>query len=182
MKDPKKQGEKSSVKGREMITQFLKALDSATTEATEMFNQWALRRPYRLDPEDQLAEDRLAERRAFRENLRYLKRKKFIKTKKTEEGLLCELTDEGRTELLSRLVRERPSLPHGEVCLVLYDVPTDGNLGRDALRYFLKRIGFSQVQKSVWCTDKDVVDEVLEFVASAKITKWIEVYLAKKKS
>lgn len=165
---------------REIVTHVLGMLDSATTEAVELFNQWAQRQPYRLDPEDQLAEQRLAQQRAFREHLRYLKRRYFIKTKKTEAGLLCELTDQGREELLKRLVVERPLLPREHVCLVLYDVPTSGNLGRDALRYFLKRIGFAQVQKSVWQTDKDVVEEVLDFVCKSKIQDWVQVYLAQK--
>lgn len=176
MKSPNKQRHDA----RETVTQLLRMLDSATTEALELFNQWARRQPYRLDPEDQLAEERLAQQRAFREHLRYLKRRHFIKTKKTEAGLLCELTDEGRGEVLKRLVMERPRLPRDQVCLVLYDVPTFGNLGRDALRYFLKRIGFKQVQKSVWQTDKDVVNEVLEFVRTSKIHDWVQVYLARR--
>jgi DNA-binding transcriptional regulator PaaX len=62
----------------------------------------------------------------------------------------------------------------------MYDIPTEGNLGRDAFRYFLKRIGFTQVQHSVWSIDRNVVDEVKQFVRTAKITHWVEVYLAKK--
>lgn len=170
---------KKSTRGREAVTQMLQILDASATEAIEMFDQWAKRQPYRRDPEDQLAEERLIHQRECCERIKYLKRKKFVKTIKTQNRLLCELTDEGKAELLKRLIRDRPRLPPGEVCLVLYDVPLDGNLGRDALRYFLKRIGFTQVQKSVWQTDKDVVVEVLDFVKTAKIEKWVEVYLAK---
>ena len=179
MDEPKKQ---QSFVGREGVTHFLQLLDGSAQEAGALFDQWANRRPYRRDPEDQLAEDRLAEQCEFRVRLKYLKRKKFVQTKKVEDHLICELSDEGKTELLKRLVCDKSILPHGEACLVLYDVPIEGNLGRDALRYFLKRIGFRQVQKSVWQTDKDVVEEVLDFVHSAKIEKWVEVYLAKKQS
>ncbi len=145
-----------------------------------MFRLWASRRPYRRDPEDQLAEERLEQRRAFQKKTKYLRRKKLILARKTEAGLLYELTDEGRTEILNRLVRERSTLPNGEVCLVVYDVPVEASLGRDALRYFLKRIGLTRVQQSIWQTDKDVVSEVVEFVRSAKIQKWVEVYYARK--
>lgn len=162
------------------MTRVLRIVDDASTEAVEMFKQSASRCPFRLDPEDRLAEDRLAERREFQERIRYLRRKKLISTRKTEEGLLYELTDEGRVELLSRCVKERPLLSNDEVCLVVYDVPVEASLGRDALRYFLKRIGFTQVQQSIWQTDKDVVSEVRAFVRSAKIQKWVQVYLARK--
>lgn len=164
---------------REAVTHFLDWLGDEARELDDIFVHWARRKP-RLDAEHQLAEDREREYRAFRKQVEYLRRKKFLKTKKTEEGLLVELSDEGRVELMKRLVRERPAFKDEQVCLVVYDVPNEGNLGRDALRYFLKRIGFKQVQRSVWSTDKDVVREVLEFVQSTKITKWVEVYLAKK--
>ncbi|MBI4435365.1 hypothetical protein HY630_01725 [Candidatus Uhrbacteria bacterium] len=167
-------------KGRKAVTEFLEWLGDEARDAGELFEQWARRRRYRYEGEHKLAEERYQERRAFEERARYLRRKKFIKTKKTERGLLYELSDEGRVELMRRLVHERTTLPNGQVCLVVYDIPTDGNLGRDALRYFLKRIGLLQVQKSVWSTDKDVVDEVLAFIQTAKITKWVEVYLARK--
>lgn len=175
-----KKQSKNSSNGRETITQFLRLLEDAAIEATEMFDVWARRKPYRLDPEDHLAEIRLEERREFQKRVSYLRRKKLIKTKKTEAGLLYELSDEGRLDLMKRLVSEKDILANGDVCLVMYDVPRTGNLGRDALRYFLKRIGFSQVQHSVWETDKDVVQEVKEFVKTAKITDWVVVYLAKR--
>ncbi|MBI4256662.1 hypothetical protein HY626_01235 [Candidatus Uhrbacteria bacterium] len=168
------------MKGREAVTTVLAWLQDEAREAGELFEQWARRKKYRYEGEHKLAEERYQEQRAFQKRVDYLRRKKFIKTKKTERGLLLELSNEGQAELMRRLVRERPLLPGNQVCLVMYDVPTDGNLGRDALRYFLKRIGLTQVQQSVWSTDKDVVNEVLEFVRSSQITKWVEVYLAKK--
>lgn len=165
---------------REAVTRLLRWLEDGAVEAGELFEQWARRRPVRYEGEHKLAEERYQQERALRKQVEYLRRKKFLKTKKTEEGLLIELSDEGRVELMKRLIRERSTLKDGQVCLVVYDVPNAGNLGRDALRYFLKRAGFKQVQRSVWSTDKDVVHEVIEFIKSSKITKWVEVYLAKR--
>lgn len=167
--------------GRESVTEFLRLLDSASVEAGEMFEQWARRRPHRLEPDEQLAEEHYWEEVAFRKRAQYLRRKKLIRTKKTEKGLLLELTDQGREELFKRLVKERPSLSDGQVCLVFYDIPLDAGSGRDALRYFLKRIGFTQLQQSVWQTDKDVIEEVLDFIRSAKVERWVQVYLGQKK-
>ncbi|MEK7620066.1 MAG: hypothetical protein AAB413_02395 [Patescibacteria group bacterium] len=172
--------EKVVKSGREAVTQFLVWLEDEARDAGEMFEQWARHRPYRYEGEHKLAEERYQEHRKFTERARYLQRKKLIHVKKTEAGLLYELSDEGRVELMKRLIRERPKLPGSQVCLVVYDVPNEGNLGRDALRYFLKRCGFKQVQRSVWSTDRDVVKEVIGFIRSTKITKWVEVYLARK--
>ncbi|TAL51317.1 hypothetical protein EPN81_00165 [Patescibacteria group bacterium] len=167
--------------GTEAITELLRWIDGETTEASELFDQWAKRRKYRFEGEHKLAEEHYQQEQAFRRRLKYFRRKKFIKTKKTEKKLLFELTDRGREELLKRLVQERPKLQHDQVCLVLYDIPVAAGSGRDGLRYFLKRIGFKHVQQSVWQTDKDVIEEVLAFVRSANVEKWVQVYLAQRK-
>ena len=167
-------------KGRKAVASLLRMIDSGTTEATELFNQWARRQSYRLDPEEQLAVDRLRERREYRNRLAYLKRKKLIKTKKVERRLFVELSDQGRVELMKQDMREQPKLPDEYICLVLFDVPVEARHGRDALRYFLKGAGFEQVQKSAWQTDRDVIKEVQNFVKSARIQKWVVVYLARR--
>ncbi|MBI4257267.1 hypothetical protein HY626_04400 [Candidatus Uhrbacteria bacterium] len=178
MEEKKNQNEPT---GREAVTDLLRWIDGATTEASEMFEQWARRRKYRYEGEHKLAEEHFQREQAFRKRLKYLRRKKFIKTKKIEKKLLFELTDQGREELLGRLIQERPKLPSGSVCLVMYDIPLDAGSGRDGLRYFLKRIGFEQVQQSVWQTDKDVTGEVLAFVQKAKVERWVQVYIGQRK-
>ncbi|MBI5794333.1 hypothetical protein HZA87_04625 [Candidatus Uhrbacteria bacterium] len=172
--------EKKRPKGKEAMTSLLRMIDNGTTEAMELFHQSASRRQYRLDPEEQLAVDRMKERREHRNRLAYLKRKKLIKTKKIERRLFVELSNQGRLELMTESMQEHPRLPDGYVCLVLYDVPVDAKSGRDAFRYFLKNIGFEQEQQSVWKTDRDVLKEVKEFVISARLQKWVTIYLGKK--
>lgn len=162
------------------ITSLLRMINDGTTEAVELFNQWARRQPYRLDPEEQLAVDRMKERQEYRNRLSYLRRKKLIRSKKIEDRLFVELSDQGRIELLKQEMCKRSKLPDGYVCLVLFDVPVEARRGRDALRYFLKGAGFEQVQKSAWQTDRDLIKEVEGFVKSAKIQRWVVVYLARR--
>lgn len=171
---------KKKLGGRELITEVLRWLDGELVEAGEIFEMWARHRKHRLDPEHKLAEERYQKERALRSRLNYLRRKGLIKTKKIEDGLLYGLTNSGQIELLKRLVRERPKLPRGQICVVAYDVPIGAGKGRDALRYFLKRIGFTQVQKSVWQTEKDVTEEVFSFVKKARIRKWVQVFLGRR--
>lgn len=154
-------------------------IDEGTTEAFELFEMWARRRKYRLDPEHQLAEQAYQEQKKYRRQLEYLKRKNLIRTKRIEGRLFVELSEKGKIELLERTVRDRPKLSNGYVCLVIFDVPMNAKSGRDAFRGFLKRIGFRQVQKSVWASDHDVFSDVQRFVTSAGIQKWVGMYLAK---
>lgn len=167
-------------KGREAVAALLRLVDDETREAGELFEQWARHRKHRYEGEHKLAEEREREYRAYRNRLAYLKRKKLVKTKKIEGRLLLELSDEGRAELLKREMRERPKLPEGYACLVVYDVPVDAKAGRDAFRFFLKGSGFTQIQKSVWQSDRDVFQGVETFVRRAKIQEWVVLYLAKK--
>ena len=110
----------------------------------------------------------------------YLKRKKWIKTKKTEKGLFCALTEEGRKELNRRKIfEERRKMKGGQVCLVVFDIPEDARRGRDALRQFLKNADFQMVQKSVWKSQKDVSVHVKRFIKRAGVSKWVKVFIAK---
>ena len=99
--------------------------------------------------------------------------------KKVEGRLFVELSKEGQVKLRKETMKERPKLPDGFICLVLFDFPVDARRGRNSFRAFLKKAGFTQVQKSVWKSDLDVIDDVRDFVKSAKIQTWVEVFLAR---
>lgn len=160
----------------EMFGMFAESLDNGG----DAWERWVRRRHDVLDDEDQFALGRMKEKREFQKRITYLKKKGFLETKRVEKKLLVELTDIGMYEWMRRLVRERPMLSDGQICLVMYDIPIDGNLGRDALRYYLKRMGFKQLQKSVWQTDKHVVDEVKQLIEMVGMADWVRVYIAKK--
>lgn len=149
-------------------------------EASELFEQWARRRKYQYEGEHKLAEERYQVDRQYRNRLAHLRRRKLVKTKKIEGRLFVELSNEGKVELRKRSMRERPKLPDGFMCLVLFDFPVEARHGRDAFRRFLKNAGFEQVQKSAWRSDRDVIEDVHQFVEASKIEAWVEVFLARK--
>lgn len=121
------------------------------------------------------------ERQHERQRLAYLKRKQWIETKKTAEGLFVRLTDQGKMERLCRTLHERPKMKGTTTCLVLFDFPETVRSSRNAFRHFLKTSGFRLVQRSVWMSDRDVASEVLEFVEQTKIRKWVDVFVGEKK-
>lgn len=161
------------------INDFLALLEDDIREASELFEQWARRQPHRYEGEHKLAEERERAASAYRNRLAYLRRRNLIATKKIEGRLFIELSKEGKEKLRQEAMKERPKLPDGFVCLVLFDFPVDARRGRDSFRTFLKRAGFTQVQKSVWKSDRDVIKDVQDFLKSARIQNWVEVFLAR---
>lgn len=115
------------------------------------------------------------------EQLHYLQRKNWIQVKKTEQGLLVALTDQGRLEKLRRGIERRTPLSDGRVCLVMFDIPEIAKRGRVEFRQFLKRVGFTMVQLSVWETRLDVAEDVLRFIKQTNIQRWTAVYVAEKR-
>lgn len=69
---------------------------------------------------------------------------------KTKNGL--GLTEKGQAELLrfGNFQSKRPKKWDGLWTIVSFDFPVAKNKIRDAVRFYLKRIGFIQLQKSVW--------------------------------
>jgi DNA-binding transcriptional regulator PaaX len=172
--------EKEGGRKKDKVATFLTSLEDGMIEASELFEQWARRRPYRYEGEHKLAEERYQADRQYRNRLAHLRRRKLVRTKKIERRLFVELSNEGEVELRKHSMRERPKLPDGFTCLVLFDFPVEARRGRDAFRRFLKNAGFAQVQKSVWRSDRDVIKDIQEFAKSSKVETWVEVFLARK--
>lgn len=170
------------MKRHEKVTWLLNFLVDSAVETGEILDAWSRHRSpiNQLDDEHAEAEWLYQQRREAQKRLAYLKKKELIRVKRTEGKMLIELTNEGRVTLFERLIEEREELPNEHVCLVMYDIPNDAKSGRDALRYFLRRIGFTQIQRSVWQTRKNVVEEVSSFVDQAGLSEWVLVFVGKK--
>ena len=116
-----------------------------------------------------------------RQRVHYLKKNRWIETKTTEDGLLIALTNNGRVEKMRRCMEQRPILKNGKVCLVVFDIPEIARRARNTFRQFLKKCGFRRLQKSVWENDRDVVNDVLQFIQRTNIHSWAKVYLGENK-
>ncbi|MFH1766971.1 MAG: CRISPR-associated endonuclease Cas2, partial [Patescibacteria group bacterium] len=80
--------------------------------------------------------------------------------------------------LKSRIITKSKMMPDGDFCLVVFDVPEDIRKVRWAFRRLLKKADFYQVQKSVWESDREVVEELRELVKQLKAEQYIRVYRA----
>ncbi len=160
------------------ITDLLKAIGNSWVFDIE-FPQYVGRASFPGGP-PRLSEEQL-QKIWNKQRIAYLKKKKWIKTKKIEKRLMLALTDKGKMELKRRSMKSRPKLPKGQLCIVIWDIPEASRKARNRFRYFLKRSEFSQLQLSVWISDRDVVSNVVEFIKEAKIKKWVNVFVGKKK-
>jgi len=104
----------------------------------------------------------------LRGKIRSLYRSKLVGLKENKDGTLrLELTERGKRKALTydfekmKIVRQR-----WDKCwrIVIFDVPEKQKSARDALRAKLKRLGFHELQKSVFVHPFDCKSEI-DFIA-----------------
>ncbi|PIX61923.1 CRISPR-associated endonuclease Cas2 [Candidatus Uhrbacteria bacterium CG10_big_fil_rev_8_21_14_0_10_41_26] len=119
------------------------------------------------------------ERRERNHAIYRAKQQKLIKTQKEGDKIYQYLTKKGAVSLLkSKIILEKQTLPEGEICFVIFDIPEDIKHVRDTFRKLLKDIGFRMTQRSVWEGDLDIVDDLRSLVDIMNAQKYIRVYHA----
>lgn len=122
----------------------------------------------------------------YRTNLNYssiyktiqrLKEKGYLMTKKEEKNIILKLTQSGRKQVKLMKIFEDKPWDH-KWRIVIFDIPERHRKLRDALRYRLKEWQFKQMQKSVWVSKKDIVDELKSFIKEIGIENWVKIFVA----
>jgi CRISPR-associated endonuclease Cas2 len=62
--------------------------------------------------------------------------------------------------------------------MVIFDIPEDYSYLRQKFRGILKHLGFDQIQQSVWMTDRDYEDIVVETISNLGLNDCVEIYEA----
>lgn len=86
-----------------------------------------------------------------------------------------KLTEEGLKKVKPFIVKK---LGKKSKLMVIFDIPESDKLSRDKLRNLLKAWGFVQVQKSVWSSDLDFREALIEAIEKLSLSDYIEVYEA----
>ena len=99
--------------------------------------------------------------------------------RRAQKSGLVERTANGY--LLTKLGREtvelfRPSQLIGSQLMVIFDVPESKANERAQFRRLLKRLGFEQVQKSVWATQYDYRAAVRSAVLELNLKEFVALY------
>ncbi len=85
---------------------------------------------------------------------------------------LLVLSDKGRRKI-APFVAE--NLQNSQL-MVIFDIPEDQSLKRQKFRHILKTWRFRQVQKSVWATNKDYREELLDLIKELDLGDYVELY------
>lgn len=90
----------------------------------------------------------------FNQGLAYLNKQKLIRTIQDSEGMAIELTNKGRrrfqANLLENITIAKPKRWDRQWRIVIFDISEKFKTAREALRERLQRLGFYQIQKSVF--------------------------------
>lgn len=96
-----------------------------------------------------------------------------------DQGLIKEtnksvrLTAEGLKEVRPFVATK---LKNNVRLMVIFDIPEQQATKRHRLRDLLKSWEFKQVQKSVWSSDRDHEEDLIEIIAELKLGQHVEIY------
>ncbi|MFA7253317.1 MAG: CRISPR-associated endonuclease Cas2 [Patescibacteria group bacterium] len=104
-----------------------------------------------------------------------LKKQKYIEV---AEGDSVVLTNKAKIKIIDQI---SDSLGwDGKYRLVSFDIPETKRANRNNFRRAIKRIGFKQVQKSLWVCDRNVGELVEIIAAEYKIEEYVAYFIADK--
>lgn len=120
--------------------------------------------------------------RTFREKLRELHRSGIVRVQENPNGTYeYVLTEKGKTRALTQRFQQlaiQKGKWDGKWRMVTFDIPERVRLGRDALRNKLQKLGFRELQKSVFVFPypcKDEIDFLVELFGIKKFVRFCEV-------
>ncbi|MBI4999582.1 hypothetical protein HZB97_02320 [Candidatus Gottesmanbacteria bacterium] len=115
----------------------------------------------------------LYRRQTLKNTISNLAKTGYIEKKVKENGeVVYRLTSQGEIKLIREipLARFKSKTWNGRWRAVIFDVPENQKATREKLRGKLKELGFGQLQKSVWITPYDFVQEMEEFLKASGLS------------
>lgn len=91
---------------------------------------------------------------------------------------MLALTEKGRNAKSRLQIRVASKRRDGKILIVAFDIPEHQAGSRNTLRYFLRSCGFSRLQDSVWVTDREAESPLSAWLAQARLSDWIRVFLS----
>lgn len=117
------------------------------------------------------------DRQKLRKEINYLYKIKVIDKQKNEDGSVhVVLTEKGQLRALHcqlDAIKNKKGIWDKKWRMVAFDMPERFKKGRDALRQMLKRIGFCELQKSVFICPYDCLYEIGLLVAFFNLGKYV---------
>ena len=119
-------------------------------------------------------------KRQIRSAVNNIKRQKLIEYVCDKDGkTIVKITKKGEAKLKSFSIClieiKKPKKWDGKWRLVMFDIPMRFTKGREALRYYLKKLNFFQFQKSAWIYPYPCEDEIIFVADFFGVEKCVEV-------
>lgn len=126
------------------------------------------------------------DRQRFYSLLSYLKQQGLVESKKEGTQSLWKITKKGLQKLnllreRNRYSKESAAYPESKtetnLKIVAYDIPAgDGQKKRDWLRWALRNLGFTMLQKSVWVGRNKIPEEFLRDLRERKLLPYVQIF------
>lgn len=104
----------------------------------------------------------------------------LIKITQTGNFALIQLTRNGAIQALKdRIICSNQYLSQNDNCLVVFDIPETLRKVRQKIRRLLSELGFSQLQLSVWITNKNIATDFYQIIHLSGLAKWVRIIQGK---
>ncbi|MBU4315207.1 CRISPR-associated endonuclease Cas2 [Patescibacteria group bacterium] len=112
------------------------------------------------------------------EALKRLEKKKLISIRKTGNSFMVRLLDIGAIEYFRQKVLNAERLKPNQYCLVVFDIPESERKVRQQLRRLLSSASFFPIQKSVWASQFNAAQELVDYLSVKGGRKWVRVFIS----
>jgi DNA-binding transcriptional regulator PaaX len=114
----------------------------------------------------------------LRSQINSLYRSKLIKRKINKDGTITlTLTDKGKMKAITYKFEEikltKKKSWNGKWHIVMFDIPEKQRIARDIFRDKIKKIGFYELQHSVFAFPYECEDEIEYIIETYKISQWV---------
>jgi len=114
----------------------------------------------------------------FNDNIGSFYRSKLIKRKQNKDGTITlTLTDKGKMKALTYKFEEMKLIKKKDWDdkwhIVFFDIPEKQRVARDIFRDKIKKIGFYELQHSVFAFPYECENEIEYIIETYKISKWV---------
>ena len=125
---------------------------------------------------------RKEDRRKFAQLIYYLKKKGYIKIKNLENKKAIILTRKGLGKMwkIKYKISERKKRKDGKLQMIIFDIPEKKRAFRDILREYLYLLGYKMLQRSVWVSPYDVLEETREILRKYNLDPYVKLFLIEK--
>lgn len=147
----------------QMTTKLIEELINFLKDLGQLYDDIVSRRPYSTMP-----------RSTYYYNVRRFEKAGLIKRKERKKyGGMFVLTDKCRLLIKKRTTQNKRT--DGFSTIIIFDIPEEKHKERDIFRRYLKRNGYTQIQKSVLISPLKVSLEIKDLSEELKIKPFITI-------